>query len=562
MRALLARFRAAREGSIAVMSTLSGACVVGCLALAVDVGSLHLERRQLQSVADLAAVAAAGNRSNAAAAAAEILAANGVTASIQVEQGAFTPDAALEPAARFSVGGAAPNAVRVTLSKPGALYFARVIYGGSAPVIRVKATAAERNVAQFSIGSRLASLNGGMLNEILGDLLGTNVSLSVMDYNGLVAADLDLLDFMHALAGEIGIAAGTYDSVLKADMTLGDVLNAAAEVAGGQGAAAAQMALNRLRPGVSTLALDGTKLLGLGEMGGLSIGERPSGLSGSNVLTKISALDLVRAAVNAAGPNNQAEISLTGGLSGVASAKIMVTIGEPPQGTSWIEVGAEGAGVYTAQTRVRLVATLLPAKIVLTHVASLEVPLALDIAAGRARLKTISCGADPATDARVELAVRPAIGGIHIGKPKNLANWNSFRPPDIEPADVVSLLGVLKVGVGATALVSNTADISQWFGTADIRDRVIKTVKTTTPLTSLISSLFSGLTVKASALGLEILVGGLLAPAEVAVRGLVSPLGAVLEPVLQSLLNALGVGLGEADMRVHGVRCGAPALVM
>jgi len=49
------------------------------------------------------------------------------------------------------------------------------------------------------------------------------------------------------------------------------------------------------------------------------------------------------------------------------------------------------------------------------------------------------------------------------------------------------------------------------------------------------------------------------------VRGLLTPLGPVLDGVVQPLLELLGVRLGEADLRVHGVRCpnqqGAPQLV-
>ena len=42
--------------------------------------------------------------------------------------------------------------------------------------------------AVFAVGSRLASLNGGIVNQLLSGLLGTSVSLSVMDYNALLAS--------------------------------------------------------------------------------------------------------------------------------------------------------------------------------------------------------------------------------------------------------------------------------------------------------------------------------------------------------------------------------------
>lgn len=556
MRAWLVFFRRSEHGSIAVMSSLSLVCVIGCLALAVDVGSLFVARRQLQNMADLSAIAALSSPANPQAAVNTLLVANGVDAVAEVETGTFTPDPLLQPNQRYVAGGASRNAVRVTLTAPGKLYFARVVYGGALPTIRVRATAAEQNVAAFSIGSRLASMDGGILNELLGDFLGTTVSLTVMDYNGLAGADIDLLHFMEALAGEAGITAGTYESVLQSALTFGDVMDAAATVAGSGGAGAAQVALNKLKVGVSNLSLEGAALLDLGGMGGLSIGERPGGFAG-----RISALDLARAAVNAAGPNHQAQIALHGGLPGIASVTVSVLIGEPPQTTSWITLGPIGAEVYTAQARVRLVATLPPSTVAGKTV-TLQVPLALDIASGRATLSTISCGANPSSDARVELAARPAIGGFYIGNPRNFSDWTSFRPADMQTAEIVNLLGLLKVAVGATALASNNQDLPVWFDMQDIQHRTIKTVQTTTPLSSLIASAFGSLDVKAIALGLEIVVGPLLVPAENAVRALVQPVGAAVEPMLQAVLDSLGIGLGEADLRVHGVRCGAPALVM
>jgi len=68
--------------------------------------------------------------------------------------------------------------------------------------------------AAFSVGSRLASLNGGILNALLGGLLGGNISLSVMDYNSLVSADVDVLSFTDALATQLHLTGVSYSDVL------------------------------------------------------------------------------------------------------------------------------------------------------------------------------------------------------------------------------------------------------------------------------------------------------------------------------------------------------------
>jgi len=398
-----------------------------------------------------------------------------------------------------------------------------------------------------------------MLNDLLGDFLGTTVNLTVMDYTGLANADLDLVKFINALAGEANVAAGSYDSMLDSDMTLGDVLDAAALVAAGQGANAAEIALNKLElspGGVYALPLDGRELLSLGNIGDLAIGETPAGFQ-----SRISALDLVRAAAVAAGPSNQAQIGLGASVPGVAALTLSAAIGELPQGQSWITLGPEGVEVHTAQTRVRLVATVGPVTVAGAGV-SLQVPMALDIAAGRARLDQITCGTNPAEDAEVRLAVRPALGSFHIGQPDDFGDWTGFDPVTIKPAQIANIAGLVGVSAHATATATSNQDIMIEFDVDDIAGKTVKTANTSTPLSSLITSAFGNLGVSASFLGFGLPLPGLLNGARNAVQAALAPVGAAIEPMLQTFLDSLGIGLGEADVRVYGVRCGAPALVM
>jgi uncharacterized membrane protein len=238
-----------------------------------------------------------------------------------------------------------------------------------------------------------------------------------------------------------------------------------------------------------------------------------------------------------------------------------VAIGEPPQGTSWITLGPEGSEVYTAQMRVRVAATVGPLKVAGANVL-LQVPLALDIASGKARLEHIACGTDPAEDAVVELAVRPAIGSLHLGMPDDLDDWLDFDPVDVQPAQIVTVAGLIGVTAEASAAATNSSDIKIEFDVDDIANKTVKTVSTATPLSTLVSSAFGNLDVSVSFLGFGLPLPGLLSGAENAVRAALAPVGSVVESKLQELLDSLGIGLGEADVRVYGVRCGAPALVM
>ena len=65
MRGLVSRFLRARSGNLATMAALVSPLFLAVAAFCVDTSSLFLERRQLQSMADFAAVAGAASLSQA-----------------------------------------------------------------------------------------------------------------------------------------------------------------------------------------------------------------------------------------------------------------------------------------------------------------------------------------------------------------------------------------------------------------------------------------------------------------------------------------------------------------
>jgi uncharacterized membrane protein len=185
---LLRRFRDDERGNFAIMGAVFMTLVVGCAALGVDLGSIFADRRKTQSTADLAAIVAASNLTNATNAASATVVQNNYPASALagVELGTYTANPAIAPAARFvtpAVGAA--NAARVTLNTQTPLYFARYITGASQYTIKTQAVATSTAMASFSIGSSLLSVNGGLVNAMLGGMLGTSLSLSAMDYQSI-----------------------------------------------------------------------------------------------------------------------------------------------------------------------------------------------------------------------------------------------------------------------------------------------------------------------------------------------------------------------------------------
>ena len=150
VKAILAvRFARDISGSIAIMTAAFLMVAIAATALAIDVGSLYLERRTLQGVADLAAVSGASDIDHAEAAVAATLKANGITAHYTIERGQYSPDPRVDHTQRFAPSKSPYNAVRVTLEQPGQLYFANA-FADQDFKIGVSATAANGALAAFS----------------------------------------------------------------------------------------------------------------------------------------------------------------------------------------------------------------------------------------------------------------------------------------------------------------------------------------------------------------------------------------------------------------------------
>ena len=93
---------------------------------------------------------------------------------------------------------------------------------------------------------------------------------------------------------------------------------------------------------------------------------------------------------------------------------------------------------------------------------------------------------------------------------------------------------------------------------AEIAGGVLKTAQTETLAASLVGTLLGDLDLTVNVLGI-----GLNSPAVIAqaLRDLLAPLTPTLDLAIAGTLGALGLGVGEADVRVYGVRCDHAVLV-
>ena len=569
-------FLKAREGNMATMAALIVPLFLAIAALTIDSSALYLERRQLQNMADLAAISGASAIGTASDAVKKQLQANGLDpvmmtgaydpsivkgktdnlTRVWVETGKYTADKSVAVESRFVAGGASPDAVRVTLAKPGNLYFGQALM--DRPAVSTSGMAASHAEAAFSIGSRLASLNTdqSVLNALLGGLLGTTLNLSLVDYNALAATDINLLGFLDKLAPQVGLTAGTYDQLLNTDVSVGVLAKVMADVVTNN--ATAKAALNVLGKNAAALSakLPVGKLLGLGSLANASIGSAGNYSITANVLQMISAGVML-------GGKHQAAVDTGAKIPGLLDVSLSVTVGEPPQGTPFFAVGGAGTLVRTAQIRLKLnvdVSIKTGIGVGAGTLAGLHVPLYVDVAWAEAELGNVSCPTGPES-AKGTIAARPGIAGVYLGDADYDQMKNFSKTPVVDKATIaeVNVLLLLPITIKAKIAlpIGDETKKSLTFTYNDIQNKTIKTVTNSTITGSITSMLFK------NDLSLEVNIAGLslsLDALSVLLKGLLTPLTSLLDPILNGLLDLLGIKLGQADVQVTGVICQRAAL--
>ena len=245
-----------RRGSVTILMVASLMALMASTALAVDMGSVYLANRKLQGVADAAALAAVGTSGSASTAAQQVITDNNLTGA-QVSglvPGTYTPDGSIKAAQRFVSGTPTTNAIQVTLVQSVPLFFGGVITGRRSTQVHATALAARIDYAAFSIGTRLAAVQGGLPNLLLSKLAGTDLNLSVADYNALVGTQIDLLSFSKQLSTKLNLTGASFNDALKANATLPQILSALAATSTDSAATSALNALALRVPSTTGVA--------------------------------------------------------------------------------------------------------------------------------------------------------------------------------------------------------------------------------------------------------------------------------------------------------------------
>lgn len=539
------------KGSVAIIAAAALTGGVGLAALAVDLGSVYLQSRRLQGVADLAALAAAADLDRADRAASATVEVNpvGGTVAVQVAKGRYDSQKAAA-AQRFQSGAATPDAARVTVEGQAELFFGQALLGRPSIQIRRQATAARADLASFSIGTRLASVDGGVANALLTGLTGSSVSLSVMDYQALAQADVELFGYLDALNTKLGVKAASYNDLLATDVKTSKALSVLSDVLSAAGETRASAAAKVLSS--ATNANQSIKLSALIDAGPYARQDRVVGGAGAAV--GVDAMQLADAMLMLSNGSRQVQLDLGTAIPGLADVDAWLAIGEPMNNAPFMTVTQDKSVVIrTVQTRLYVEAKLLGSGSLLGGAAQIKVPLMVELASGEAKLAALDCTARTTT-----LAVKPSVGSVTIGQvdTSKLSNFKQALTPTkarIVQAPLFTVDGSSKVDLGGGSFRNVV------FSSADVKAGTVKTVKTNDLVGTTVATLITGLTLDVNLLGIQLGLGK--SAVLTALTPVLAAAAAPLDQVINSLTGLVGVGLGEADVRTNGMRCGAPALV-
>lgn len=402
------------------MAFLVSAVLVVSAAFAVDLGQQRVVRRDMQAVADVVALdlvrllngskASAYDKSAFDTAKNNSVARNNDALGGALSSGDVTWDFVKLVGSNWVVipktADVVPAAVKVSATSDTSFAFGGVTgvaRGGSTRT----AVAQSEESACFRIGSFVASLDSSqsaLLNPLLNGLLGSNLNLNAVAYQGLAAANVSLLDLVEL--GGLGV--GTVDELLALDnVEVADLFIAAASVLDDQGKLAQANILRAIvvHPNTPNIA----------------IGDLVTAAPGSTAAlgATINVLDLITGAALLANDDHFVEIPNLGvTIPGAVITTTKLHIIESPRE----KCGGVGTTNETSQITLAVTATV-PGRTVHIPILGIAdvsvvldpvtVTLNLDVGKAIAKLMAVTCNVNGPDSIRVDLS-SSVVGGVNV----------------------------------------------------------------------------------------------------------------------------------------------------
>ncbi|WP_080400297.1 TadG family pilus assembly protein [Burkholderia ubonensis] len=501
-----------QRGAVSVLATVWVLVALVTLG-AIDIGNLFFQRRDLQRIADLSALAAVQSLdpSDTTCGAANTAALNNARANetsntvttgapargqdqVAATCGRWDPlvyagrPAYFAPAAS---GMTQLNAAQVTVTRTMRYSFLGVVsmLGAGPGTMSATATARASAIDTFSISATLASVDPVWLNGILSALLGTSVSLTLADYQALAGANIKLLGISSALG------AGTVNGLVGLSVTVPTLIGdlsayvGALQAGGGNGPGyvaqlqAASTALGKLagaRVGNTSVVVANAPNALLN----ISLGNPQSGAD-----AQVNLLDLLTTAAQVAAYNKGHAVSLNTGVTlplgasgfNVVSLQLQVlnppsiAVGEAgllPNGTWRTQASSAQIGVYlNVQTpSIPITGALGLSGLIDLTLSGINLPIYLLVGGPAvASLAATKCGS-ATTPSTTTIVATPGIAKLCISPPPS-GTLNLSNVSTCPPAGTLQLLNLQAstllsppVSLGVSASISNP--VLQIVGTA------------------------------------------------------------------------------------------------
>ncbi|KAA5847331.1 hypothetical protein F2A37_02955 [Pseudomonas chlororaphis] len=468
---------ARQRGAIGLIGALALGTAVLCTLVVVDSGRLYLDQRELQRVADNAALEAVARGGNcqaglsAAAFARESATRNGfavgddrplIATCGSLQTGAdnlrtFSPNASQASAIRVVVSDRVPTSIALGVTN---LFSDNPVSATTSLSATAVAAQPKPPLAQLTIRSTLVDLN--LLNGALGGLAGSAINVSLLGWQGLVDTDISLLSYLNQLAIDLNVSAGNYSELLDVDTDITQLLQTAISVAERNGATLEVLtALGSIKA-----AAINTVPVKLGDLLKLQTGTADAGLDAN-----VQLLSLVEAFLQLASSQSAAAVELPVSVLGLAGVTTRVKIVSPPEfaiGNPELAaadpLGPNRIYVRTAQVRALLTVDLSLINSVLQAVNTLLSPVVVTLnTVLSANLSCILGGSCVKTDllilpdgANLDISLEVAAGDSHVTGYTCVSDSDNSLSVDTTTSAVK-----LKVGrVDASNWLSSTAQVS------------------------------------------------------------------------------------------------------
>jgi uncharacterized membrane protein len=530
-----------QRGAIGLVGVITLLMALLFTALVVDTGRLWMQHRHLQTVADIASIQASRQLgcgvvlANVVQAAQSAAVANGYTGNL-----ANNPNivdivnvSTVSGIRQFTTGGTEAVRVYATREVPASLVAGGLI-GGTVVLNAEAVSRADPAIAAFSAGTfaaRIDTENSVLLNAILGEILGSSLSLDVLSYKGIAATHITLNELLQA-SGQVG----GLESLLNTSMSLSQLvsLTSTAVSQSGTASADAQLGMQQL----ATAAVDNTSIT-LGSVLDITTpDEEAAGKVGINALSLITAAALIA--------NGNSALSLPLGVSvpGITNIDAQINVIQPPK----IAIGPIGGGDGTICTTLSTaqVDARVDVDTNVLGIADIDLSLRAQVAQGTAGLSSISMGDGTA---QVTIEAQPGIASIDLTDATGTKGaLIAATLPLLGYVDIAEL--TMDIPVQPSATESLVFDVDY-----PVADNLPQTQAVDSPLGDSLANALNApiqVTTLVNNVLVNALVNSILSQVVTpVVKPLITEIGRVF---LEPLLEMLGIQLGGMDVTLQGIQ--------